>query len=143
VSGNVWPGQEPLAESSRQIRLTMRNQCLLARSYAAAGFTPIVDYVIVRRAHLQSYRSRLRGLTLHLVVLHPGKPVVLARDSTREKSQRHQEKHGRTIAEHFAHLEGPLIEELTGVGLWIDNAALSPEGTADLILANRARARLD
>ena len=42
VSGNVWPGQEPAAESSRQIHLNMRNQCLLAQSYAGAGFTPII-----------------------------------------------------------------------------------------------------
>ena len=38
VSGNVWPGQEPAAESTRQIRLNMRNQCLLARSYAGPPY---------------------------------------------------------------------------------------------------------
>jgi gluconate kinase len=142
VSGNVWPGQEPVEESSRQIRLTMRNQCLLAKSYATAGFTPIVDYVVVNRADLRAYRSHLRGLALHLVVLHPGKHVVMSRDLGREKSQRHRQAHGLTIAERFAHLETPLVEQLTGVGLWIDNTTLSPEGTADLILANRGRARL-
>ena len=142
VSGNVWPGQEPAAESSRQIRLTMRNQCLLAQSYAAAGFTPIVDYVIVNRTDLQEYRSQLGGLAIHLVVLHPGKRVAMARDSAREKSQRHQQAHGLTIAEHFAPLEGPLVEELAGIGLWIDNGDLSPATTADVILANRRRARL-
>jgi len=143
VSGNVWPGQEPAAESSRQIHLNMHNQCLLAQSYAAAGFTPIIDYVIVSQADLREYRQQLRGLEVHFVVLHPGKDIVIARESAREKSQRHKQKHGLTIGQHFAHLERPLVEQLTGVGFWIDNAALAPVATADLILANRDRARLE
>ncbi len=143
VSGNVWPGQEPREEASRQIRLNMRNQCLLARSYAAAGFTPVIDYVIVSRADVDEYRRDLAGLELHLVVLHPGKSVVIAREACREKSQRHRAKHGLTIGEHFAHLQEPLVEELTGIGLWIDNAALTPAVTIDAILANRQRARLE
>jgi adenylate kinase family enzyme len=142
VSGNVWPGDERAAESARQIQLNMRNQCLLARSYAEAGFTPIIDYVIVSQADLDAYRGRLQGLDVHLVVLHPGRDVVIARERGREKSQRHERKHGLTIGEHFAHLERPLVEELSGVGLWIDNAALAPVATAELILANRDRARL-
>src|SRR5919106_709504 len=115
---------------------------LAERFQRAAGFTPIVDYVIVNRTDLQEYRSQLGGLAIHLVVLHPGKRVAMARDSAREKSQRHQQAHGLTIAEHFAHLEGPLVEELAGIGLWIDNGDLSPATTADVILANRRRARL-
>ena len=35
-----------------------------------------------------------------------------------------------------------MLEELAGVGLWIDNAALTPPATADAIVANRERARL-
>ena len=77
------------------------------------------------------------------MVLHPGQGVVIVRESAREKSQRHKQRHGLTIGEHFAHLEGPLGEQLSGVGLWIDNAALAPAATADLILANRDRARLE
>ena len=41
---------------------------------------------------------------------------------------------GLSIGEQFTDLETPLVEQLTGVGLWIDNAALAP--------ANRAHARL-
>jgi hypothetical protein len=44
-----------------------RNQCLLARSYAAAGFTPIIDYVIVSQVDLREYRDQLPGLLVHLV----------------------------------------------------------------------------
>jgi gluconate kinase len=142
VSGNVWPGQEPADESWRQIQLNMRNQCQLARSYAAAGFVPVIDYVIVSRGDLQEYRRHLTGLDLHLVVLHPGTSVAIAREAGRDKSKRHREKHGLTIGEHFAHLEEPLIAELSGVGLWVDNARLSPEATVDAILDQRQRAQL-
>src|SRR5215470_4260215 len=98
VSGNVWPGAEPAQESARQIRLNMENQCLLARSFSDAGFTPVIDYV---------------------VVLNPGKDVVIAREGDRAKSRRHREVHGRSIGEHFSHLEQPMVEQLADVGLWI------------------------
>jgi len=138
----VWPGTEPASEAACQIRLNMKNQCLLARSYADAGFTPVIDYVIVSKADLAEYRRALEGLSIHLVVLHPGKTVMIARESGREKSQRHRAKHGLTIGEHYAHLEAPLVDELTGIGLWVDNSALGPAATADAVLANRSRALL-
>ena len=143
VTGGVWPGTEPVDEASRQIRLNMRNQCLLARSYAAAGFTPVIDYVVVSRADLEGYRHDLNGLVLHLVVLHPGKSVVIGREADRDKSRRHKLRHGLTIGEHYAHLEEPLIAELSDVGLWIDNATLAPAATVDAILASRGRARIE
>ena len=142
VSGNVWPGGAPVEESSRQIELNIQNQCLLARSYAEAGFTTVVDYVIVTRRVLDTYRAALAGLAVHLVVLHPGADLVIRRDAAREKSRRHHAVHGRTIGEHFAHLEGPLVAELSDVGLWLDTAELTPAATVERILASPDRARL-
>jgi adenylate kinase len=142
VSGNVWPGLEPAAESSRQMQLNMRNQCLLAQSYAASGFTAVIDYVIVTRANIEAYRQGLAGLGVHLVILHPGQLVVIAREADRAKSRRHREKHGLSIGEHYAYLEGPLITELSDIGLWINNAQLTPEATVDAILERREQARL-
>ena len=78
VNGIVWPGDEPAAESERQMSLNVRNQCLLARSYAEAGFTPVIDYVVVSGRLLDEYRRGLADLALHFVVLHPGKGTVLA-----------------------------------------------------------------
>jgi hypothetical protein len=62
ASGAVWPGQEPEDEAERQIRLNVRNQCLLARSYRAAGFTPVLDYVVVSRSRLAEYEQQLAPL---------------------------------------------------------------------------------
>ena len=99
ASSGVWPGGEPAAESTRQIHLNMKNQCLLARSYAEAGFTPIIDYVIVSRMDLKEYRQQLQGLDVHLVVLHPGKNVVIARESAREKSQLFMQRYHREVVD--------------------------------------------
>jgi chloramphenicol 3-O-phosphotransferase len=142
VNGIVWPGDEPAEESERQMSLSVRNQCLLARSYAEAGFTPVIDYVVVSRRLLDEYRRGLDGLALHFVVLHPGKGTVLAREAARDKSVRHKAKHGVTIGERFAHLESRMLAELAGVSLWVDNARPTAAGTVDLILREGARARL-
>src|SRR6266545_3228366 len=109
ASGAVWPGQEPREESERQIQLNVRNQCLLARSFAEAGFVPVLDYVVVSRARLEEYRRQLEGLALDLVVLAPGREVALRRD--RERAE-------KTVAEVWAYLEDELVRELGAIGLW-------------------------
>ena len=142
VSGRVWPGDEPSRESGNQIRLAIRNQCLLARSYADAGFDVVIDYVIALRSVLQEFVRQLSGLTVYLVVLSPGKAVAGERDAAREKSQRFKESRGIGLAERWAHLEDDMKSELGGTGFWLGNAKLSPEQTVDVILTNRERARL-
>jgi hypothetical protein len=68
VGGRVLPGEEPEAESERQVELSIRNQCLLARSYAEAGFTPVLEYAVLTRHHVDAYRHYLAGGRLRLVV---------------------------------------------------------------------------
>src|SRR3712207_2975702 len=53
ISGNVPPGGQPPEEERRQIHLNVRNQCLLAASFALEGFVPVIDYVVVSRARLE------------------------------------------------------------------------------------------
>src|SRR5579884_38886 len=111
IGGRVEPGQQPADEAERQIRLNIRNQCLLARSYARAGFVPVLDYPVVSQAHrLDSYRRALRRLRFHLVVLHPGQEVALRRDRARPE---------KTVAHRWVHMEEPLLHELADLGLWI------------------------
>jgi hypothetical protein len=68
VSGNVRPGDEPRQESERQVELSVRNQCLLARSYAEAGFTPVIEYAVMTSDQLDAYRHYLTGGQIRLVV---------------------------------------------------------------------------
>jgi hypothetical protein len=115
------------------MRLCRANQCLLARSYAAAGFVPVMDYVVVSRGGVEFYRKTLAPLRLHLVVLDPGAETALARDAARPE---------KTVAAAFTYLEEPLREELAGIGLWIDSREQTPEETLAAVLANRQQARL-
>jgi len=132
VSGRVAPGQRPEQESERQIRLSISNQCLLARAHARAGFVPVLDYPVVsHKQRLDRYRRGLRGLDFHLVVLDPGREVALARDQARPE---------KTVAQPWVHMQDELHRELAGLGLWIDSADLSVEETVERILRGRSAA---
>ncbi|HXH22612.1 MAG TPA: AAA family ATPase [Dehalococcoidia bacterium] len=136
VRGKVGPGDEPAGESKRQIRLCVRNQCLLARSFAEAGFTAIVDYVIENPA---AHLSQLPGLSVRFVVLSPGREAAIARDRDRPQSIRHRAKHGVSIAERFAYLEEGFLGS-RGRGLWLDTRALTPEQAVEAILERQDEA---
>jgi adenylate kinase len=136
VRGRVRPGDEPAGESQRQIRLCVRNQCLLARSFAEAGFTAVVDYVIEDPA---AHLSRLPGLAVRFVVLSPGREAAIERDRGRPQSIRHRAKHGVSIAERFAYLEEGFLRN-RGRGLWLDTRALTAEQAVEAILARQDEA---
>lgn len=133
VSGAVSPGQTPADEERRQIHLNVRNQCLLARSFAETGFMVAIDYVLVSRQRLEEYRGQLDGFTLRLVTLSPGAAVALERDRLRPE---------KTVAHLWTHLEEEIRAELAGVGLWVDNGPLTVEETAEYILRHRDEARV-
>ena len=115
LSGLVLPGQQPRDESERQIQLSIRNQCLLARSFARAGFVPILDYAAVSQRLLRRYRSGLRGLDVFLVVLDPGTQVALRRDRLRPE---------KTVAHLWLHMQDELRRELAGLGSGSTTAAV-------------------
>jgi hypothetical protein len=117
----------------RQINLNVRNQCLLARSFAEAGFVPILDYVLVDRTRLEEYRKHLYGFDLQLVTLSPAVPVALKRD---------QERPEKTVAAQWAHLHEKIQVELHALGLWVDNSDLTVEQTTDYVLCTAKLARV-
>jgi predicted kinase len=134
VSGMVGPTKERNEESTRQMNLVVRNQCLLARSYGAEGFVPVMDYVVIARDRLWQYRRALRSFAFHLVVLSPGKDAAVQRNAQRGR---------RTpVASFWAYLEDILKEELAGIGLWVDSAQMTAEQTVDHILAHKEEALL-
>jgi adenylylsulfate kinase-like enzyme len=133
VGGRVYPGQEPPEESSRQSVLVMRHLCLLARSFARAGFIPVLDYVSMTKGGIDFYRRSMPRLQLHVVVLNPGKDVALARDRHRPE---------KTVAAHWTHLEDIMLRELPGIGLWVDTRHQTAEESVAHILREQASARL-
>ena len=131
-SGAAWPGHEPAEEAERQIRLNIRNQCLLARSYHAAGFSPVFDYVVSTRARLAGFVEQLAPLRLKVVVLAPGRGVALERDRLRSD---------KTVGDRWAYLDDVLRRELSNAGRWIDNRTLSVDEVVDLLLAEQGNDR--
>jgi adenylylsulfate kinase-like enzyme len=129
VSGKEWVTESggPGAmsdEAARQLRLRLRNACLVARSFYDAGFTAIIDDIIAgeRWEHL---REDLRGLPFYFVVLAPDVETVIARDAGR----------GKTVGADWGYyLDGELRRTMAGVGLWVDSTGQSPEETVDEIV---------
>jgi chloramphenicol 3-O-phosphotransferase len=132
VSGRVWvtdsdsgdgPG-EPIGEAAVQLRLRLRNPSSLTRSFYSAGFTAVLDDIIIgeRFDHL---REDLSGVPFHLVVLAPDVPTVEARDAARDK----------TVGGGWAaYLDRELRATMSRVGLWIDSSNQTPEETVDEII---------
>jgi hypothetical protein len=126
VSGVVPPQGPPADEAARQLQLRRRNACLLANSFAEAGFVPVIDDVLAAPAVLDLYLSRLSTPVVRLVQLVPSLDVIEARDAARDKHVFHMWKH----LHHELHTNMPRI------GLWLDTSALTAAETVDAILAN-------
>ena len=125
VSGGLWPDGEPAEEAQRQLRLRGRNVCLLADSFFEAGFTPVIDDVVIG-SRLGEFRAQLRSRPLLFVLLTPRLDIVRQRDSERP------EKH---VFRKYGYLDQTMREETPSVGLWLDSSELSAEQTVDEILA--------
>ncbi|MFJ2738634.1 AAA family ATPase [Streptomyces sp. NPDC087440] len=125
VSGGQYPSPTPNPEADRQIFLRARNACLLADSFARAGFLPVLDDVVVRRTHLDFYRAALTSVPLHVVFLAPGPTVAWQRNLSRPK----------VLDVDWSPLDEAMRTELGGQGVWVDNATLTVEETVDAVLA--------
>ena len=124
VGGSVWPDGEPQAEAMRQLRLRGRNVALLADSFFAAGFTPVVDDIVIG-TRLAELRADLRSRPLLFVLLTPRLDVVRARN---------RERPNKDVFEAWRHLDAVAREETPRVGLWLDTSDQSAEESAAEIL---------
>jgi gluconate kinase len=124
VSGMVPPQGPPQDEADEQLRLRRTNICLLADSFADAGFVPVIDDVVVSAGVLSRYRQQLRTRPLLLVELVPSLDVVRARDRDRDKH----------VFSLWRHLDAQLRTSMPRVGLWIDTSDLTAGQTVDAIM---------
>jgi hypothetical protein len=132
VSGGLWPQESPQDEANRQLRLRTKNVCLLADSFCVAGFTPVIDDVVIG-SRLEEFIGSLRGRPLRYVLLTPSLDEVQRRDAERTS------KHVFSI---WGHLDASMRRETPRVGLWLDTTHLSAEQTVDAILARSDQALL-
>jgi predicted kinase len=132
VAGSEWikePG-EPEGEADRQLRLRLKNMCLLGLSFREAGFSVVLDDIIIGERWIQ-LQEALQSVPFSLIVLAP-RPEIVSR-------QRDPQREKPTLGETWAtYLDEALRRTMSGVGLWIDNSAQTPEETVNQILENLA-----
>lgn len=134
VSGRVHmrPGAPPEAEHQLDLRYRLGAQT--ADAYFDAGFTVVVQDIVMGEA-VQTYVSRIRSRPLFLVVLAPRVDVVEAREASRAKSA-----YSGDLSP--ADLDRYLRAETPRIGLWLDTSDQTPAETVDEILARRNEARV-
>ena len=128
VSGAVWPNKPgPMeTEAAAQLRLRLKNMCLLGKSFFEAGFTVILDDIIIGE-RLGDLKEELEGYEYSLVVLAPSVDKVLARDMQRDK---------RNLGLDWAlYLNKELETSMKGQGIWIDNSDQTIDETVESILS--------
>lgn len=135
VSGYVWPLGEPADEAARQVALVNANLCVLATNIMAAGFTPVIDWVIPDGEQMATFRRAI-GDRLRLVVLDPGEDTCVARDRQRDPQE-------RFASDRYAGLRATMQEGFGAEGWWLDASRLTVAETVRLILGEaEPRARL-
>ncbi|WP_329264450.1 AAA family ATPase [Streptomyces pseudovenezuelae] len=122
-------------DAAAQLRLRYRLSAATADAYAEAGFTAVVQDVVLGE-DLTAYVGLVRTRPLYVVVLAPDPRTVAAREAGRAKTG--YDGGAWTIAA----LDGALRESTPPIGLWLDTSAQTPAQTVEAILAGRERARV-
>jgi hypothetical protein len=125
VRGRMEMTPSPVPEAEDQLLLRYRLSARAADMYAAAGFTVVVQDVILG-PDLSTYRSLIETRPCHVVVLAPRPEVVAAREAARAKTG-----YGEWTVEALHASLG----ETPRIGHWIDNSAQDPAETVREILA--------
>ena len=129
VAGRHEMSMSPSDEAVDQLRLRYKLGAATADVYATAGFTVVVQDVILGH-HLREYVERIRTRPLHLVVLAPDVETIRAREAARPKTAY---RGGDTPDA----MDAVLREETPRIGLWLDTSEQTPEQTVDEILRRR------
>ncbi|MEU6162255.1 AAA family ATPase [Streptomyces sp. NPDC047130] len=132
VSGRAEMSPEGSAEALAQLDLRQRLAATVADGYAEAGFTAVVQDILLGD-DLPRFVARVRTRPLYVVVLAPSAAAVREREAGRPKSG----YGGGWTVEAFDRL---LREDTPRLGLWLDTSAQDPDGTVDAILAGADRA---
>ncbi len=133
VSGGVPYEGVPGGEGEAQLRLRYRLSASAADAYADAGFTAVVQDVILGE-ELKAYVELVRTRPTYVVVLAPRPEAVAAREDARGKTG-----YGAWTVED---LDAILRQQTPRLGLWLDSSELTVDETVDAILAGLDEARV-
>ena len=133
VSGRreLVPHSDP--EAVEQLRLRYRVSASTADLYAAAGWTAVVQDVVLGE-HLEPFLDAIATRPLYLVVLAPSTQAVAAREAARAKTG-----YGSWTVGGLDHV---LRDETPRLGLWLDTSDQTPDETVGTILDRLDEARL-
>jgi chloramphenicol 3-O-phosphotransferase len=126
----VAPGED-FARAQSQLDLRMRNACLLAGSFADAGFDVVVDDVLIA-FRLDDYERLLRPRPLHYVLLLPD------RDAVRERNRGRADK---DVFEAWQFLDAE-VRQTQRRGLWLDTSLMDAEATVKAVESRLEEASL-
>jgi Mrp family chromosome partitioning ATPase len=123
VSGGVSPDASGISpEAERQLRLRLRNACLLARSFLEHGFSAVVDDIVAGR-RVDHLFEDLDGVPFGFVMLLP----EFAHVKARWKSM------GSPYVDSWDWIDAEIRTNTRRVGLWLDTTSLAPAQTVDAI----------
>jgi hypothetical protein len=129
VNGRVWALGEPAVEAARQVRLCNSNLCALAANFADSGFTPVIDSVVPDRDQLEFFLDELSPRRSLLVVLTPSIEVCRYRNTIRHEQD-------QFFFDDYEALMTGMRDGFGDVGWWFDTSTLTPDETAERIIAD-------
>jgi chloramphenicol 3-O-phosphotransferase len=127
VAGRHEMTSAPSDEAWRQLRLRYRLGTATADAYHEAGFSVVVQDVVIGPV-LADYVAAIRSTPLVVVVLIPRAEVVARREEARRKEAYHDGFNN------VSELDVALREETPRIGLWLDNSDQNPDETVDEII---------
>ena len=115
------------AEAWKQLRLRYSLGATTADAYFAAGFSVVVQDIIVGEP-LRDYITLIRSRPLCVIVLVPSADVVAARERARRKTAY------RAGFDDIGTLDNALRRDTPRLGLWLDTSDQTPAETVDEII---------
>jgi len=138
VAGGVWPSAESTdehgvvhGEAAHQLRLRLRNACLLARSFQGAGITAVVDDIVIG-SRIDHLLEELHDVPFSFVMLTPRLEVVRGREAGR----------GSALHEVWGWMDAEIRQRTRRLGLWLDSSEQSVVATVDEIMRRFDEARV-
>jgi predicted kinase len=133
VGGRAEPEPDNMASAESQLALRYEIAATVAARYAQAGYSVILQDVILGQ-HLARVAESLSQLDCGLVVLNPAASEIEIREQNRTKKAYRGWTPGQLVA--------ALNSETPRLGLWLDTTNMSVEETVNAIFARADETRL-
>jgi hypothetical protein len=126
VGGREWLGGQHSDEAVAQLRLRYQLSAYTADRYCQAGFTTIVQDIVIGK-YLAEYVDLVQSRPRRVVVLAPAGAVVAQREASRPKSA-----YVGTMTPR--ELDAAFRADTPHIGLWLDTSQQTPQETVEEIV---------